>query len=237
MRRLVVICGVVALFGVGAATASASAPPSTTVPVDDSGEQGAVVDDGAQATTVAPVVSTLPSDCVIPMPTKATFVGRLVAADKKTARYEVQQMRGGSLEGYSAANLVDVDYGEDVRFLDLQTSYIVAVGLDGASNRLVSKVRDPEPLFGGSQIIGMNDSGSDCPEIEDAVRTLTIDGRSVESGVLAPLKTAEKKLLSAVLLPFVWVFGGLLALATIRAFGVLMWRSGRRYVAGGSARR
>ena len=214
---------------------SASAPPGTTIPVDDSGEQGAIVDPGTASatTTVAPTASTVPADCVLPMPVKATFVGRLAAGDKKTGRYEIEQMRGGSLDGYQVAGLVDVDYGEDVRFLDIDQSYIVAVGLDLASNRLVSKVRDPEPLYGGSQVIGMDSSGSDCPEIEDAVRTLTLEGRSVESGVLAPLKSAEKRILRAVLLPFVWVFGGLLALATLRAFVVTMWRAGRRYVAGG----
>lgn len=233
-----VVCGAVGLSLLVSAPTHASAPPSTTVPVDDSGEQGTPAQPGAgESTTSVPVASTIPSDCVIPMPVKATFVGRLAAADPKTARFEITQMRGGSLEGYSAANLVDVDYGSDVRFLDLQQSYIVAVGLDGATNRLVSKVRDPEPLYGGSQIIGMNDSGSDCPEVEDAVRTLTMDGRSVESGVLAPLKSAEKKLLRAVLLPFVWVFGGLLVLATVRAVVVVMWRAGRRYVAGATPRR
>ena len=229
------MCGAIAVTMLAPHGVSASTPPGTTVPVDDSGEQGAVVDSGTASVTatLGPTVSTVPADCVLPMPVKATFVGRLTVADKKTGRYEIQQMRGGSLEGYQVAGLVDVDYGEDVRFLDTDQSYIVAVGLDLASNRLVSKVREPEPLYGGSQIVGMDSSGSDCPEVEDAVRTLTLDGRSVESGVLAPLKSAEKRILRAVLLPFVWVFGGLLGLAALRAFVVTMWRAGRRYVSGG----
>jgi hypothetical protein len=209
--------------------ASASAPPSTTVPVDDSGEQGSVDDPaGGAAVSSLPTPSTVPADCVIPMPVKATFVGRLAASDSRTARFEVQQIRGGSLEGYSVAGLADVDYGTDVRFLELRESYIVAVGVDATTNRLVSKVRDPEPLYGGSQIIAMDDAGEECPEIEDAVRTLTLDGRSVESGVLAPLKEADGRLLRALLLPALWVFGGLLGLATIRAAVVTLWRWGSR---------
>ena len=226
------VIAIVLLSGPAAVRAGGPA----TVPIDDSGEQGTVVDEGSPAESTSTVVApptTIPADCVLPMPVKATFVGRLAATDPKTARFEVQQIRGGSLEGYSVAGLVDVDYGEDVRFLEQQQSYIVAVGVDGSSNRLVSKVRDPEPLYGGSQIIAMDDAGTDCPEVEDAVRTLTIDGNSVESGVLAPLRSADGRLLRAVLLPVLWVFGGLLGLAALRAVVLILWRSGRRYVSGG----
>jgi hypothetical protein len=97
---------------------------------------------------------------------------------------------------------------------------------------LFSKVRDPEPLFGGNQVIGIEERNLDCPDLEDAVRTLTIDGRSVESGVLAPLADDSRGLIRAVLLPFAWVFGGLVALAVL-ANGVraLASRSRRRQAA------
>ncbi|NDE60187.1 MAG: hypothetical protein EB010_12365 [Acidimicrobiia bacterium] len=140
----------------------------------------------------------------------------------------MRQLRGGNLDGYTADGLVDVDFGDDVRFLDIDVEYIVAAALDDETNRLFSKVRDPEPLFGGNQVIGIEERNLDCPDLEDAVRTLTIDGRSVESGVLAPLADDSRGLIRAVLLPFVWVFGGLLGLATLRALVVTVWRSGRR---------
>jgi len=82
----------------------------------------------------------------------------------------------------------------------------------------VSKVRDPEPLFGGNQVIGVGEQNVECPELEDAVRTLTTDGRSLESGVLAPLGDDRRGLLRAVALPFVWVMGGLMVLALIANF-------------------
>jgi hypothetical protein len=53
------------------------------------------------------------------------------------------------------------------------------------------------------------------------VRTLDLDGTSVESGVLTPLYGEGRALLRAVLLPVVWVFGALLAIATLRS--VLVW--------------
>lgn len=201
-------------------------PPITEVPVEDGSAGG---DTGTTNTTVvATPTNTIPASCVVPTPVRATFVGTIVAADRRTARYRIDQMRGGTLEGYEATGLVDVLYEEDVRFLSLGVDYIVAVGVDAESGALYSKVRDPEPLFGGSQIIGMDNSDVDCPEIEDAVRTFTIDGGPVESGVLAPLSDAKGRLARAILLPFLWVFGGLLGLAALRALVLTVWRSGRR---------
>ena len=214
--------------GTGFSTAKASVPPTTTVPVDEPIEGGGVVDAPTdQSTTVPAPTNTIPASCFIPTPVQATFVGRLSASDRQTARFEVTQMRGGSLDGYSVASLVDVQYKEDVRYLNLDQSYIVAVGIDEASGVLYSKIRDPEPLYGGSQVVGVN-SGVTCPEVEDAVRTLSMDARSVESGVLAPLKDSKTKIARAFLLPFLWVFGGLFGLATIRAFIVIVYRTGKR---------
>ena len=211
---------------VSAAVPPVTDPPVTDVPVEDGSAGG---NGGSTDTTVVGTpTNTVPASCVVPTPVRATFVGTIVAADRRTARYRVDQMRGGTLEGYEATGLVDVLYEEDVRFLALGAPYIVAVGVNAETGALYSKVRDPEPLFGGSQIIGMDNSDADCPEIEDAVRTLTIDGGPVESGVLAPLSNSKGRLVRAILLPFVWVFGGLLGLATLRALVVTVWRSGRR---------
>jgi len=225
---LVVFLSGLSLAVVGFSSASAVIPPTTTVPVEEPIEGGGVVDvPSDQSTSVPAPTNTVPASCFIPTRVQATFVGSLSASDRRTARFEIVQMRGGSLDGYSANNLVDVQYEEDVRYLELEQSYIVAVGIDQSTGALYSKIRDPEPLYGGSQVVGVN-SGVICPEVEDAVRTLTMDARSVESGVLAPLKDAKGKLGRAILLPFLWVFGGLFGLATIRAFIVMVYRTGKR---------
>ncbi len=215
-------------YSIASASVPPTTPPTTNIPIEEPIEGGGVVDiPSDQSTTVPAPTNTVPASCFIPTPVQATFVGRLSVSDRRTARFEVTQMRGGSLDGYSVANLVDVQYDEDVRYLDLEQSYIVAVGIDQSTGALYSKIRDPEPLYGGSQVVGVN-SGVTCPEVEDAVRTLTMDARSVESGVLAPLKNAKTKLGRAILLPFLWVFGGLFGLATIRAFIVMVYRTGKR---------
>ncbi|MFZ8916550.1 MAG: hypothetical protein ACO3LC_08795 [Ilumatobacteraceae bacterium] len=167
----------------------------------------------ATAPPVSAPNTTIPAGCDLPTPVKATFVGALAATDRRTGRFEVRQLRGGSLEGYSVNGLVDVDYGDDIRFLDVAEQYIVGVGVDDDTGRLVSKVRDPEPLFGGNQVIGIDDRPLNCPEVEDGVRTVTMNGTSVESGVLAPLSADRSGLLRAVTLPALWVFGGLIAMA------------------------
>lgn len=170
----------------------------------------------ALATTAPPVSTpntTIPAGCDLPTPVRATFVGRLAATDRRTGRFDISQIRGGTLDGFSVNGLVDVDFGDDIRFLEVGVEYLVGVGVDDESGRLQSKVRDPEPLFGGNQVIGIEERPLDCPEVEDAVRTLLTDGSGVESGVLAPLSTDRSGLTRAVLLPAVWVFGGLVALA------------------------
>jgi len=191
--------------------------PVTEPPVDEQpSEQGTSTGqtDGGVADTV-PTASTIPAECDVPQPVVATFVGTLVAADPRTGRFQIEQVRGGSLDSWAAGSLVDVDYGSDVRFLELEGRYSVGAGVDDASGRLESKVRDPEPLFGGNQVIGIGERDTDCPEFEDAVRTLDMDGRSVESGVLAPMRDSSDRVNRALLLPFLWVFGGLLGLAII----------------------
>ncbi|MDA0371682.1 MAG: hypothetical protein O3C62_09910 [Actinomycetota bacterium] len=168
------------------------------------------------ASTPPPVSTpntTIPAGCDLPTPVQATFVGSLTATDRRTGRFEVRQLRGGSLDGFSVNGLVDVDYGDDIRFLDVLEDYIVAVGVDDDTGRLMSKVRDPEPLFGGNQVIGIDERPLNCPEVEDGVRTVTMNGTSVESGVLAPLSADRNGLLRALTLPALWVFGGLVALA------------------------
>lgn len=205
--RSFILVSPVALLGILPMTVPGEAPP----------EQGDGVENSAgdtASTTVAPT-TTIPEGCVVPTPVQATFVGTVVEADRRTARFEVTQMRGGSLEGFTSGTLVDIDYADDVRFVEFGQSYIVAAGLDQASGRLFSKVRDPEPLLGSSQVIGLN-SGVACPEIEDAVRTLTMDARPVDSGVLTPLREARSRLVRSLLLPVVWVLIGLIGLATVK---------------------
>jgi hypothetical protein len=127
-----------------------------------------------------------------------------------------------------------VRYDDDVRFLHTGEQYLVGAMPDAVTGVLRSKVRTPAPLFGGDAVIGLNDTDVTCPKVEDGVRTLLANGRDVDTGVLAPLKTAKKSVAKAFLKPMAIAFGILVLLASIKLLMFAMVPSGAR-TAGGSA--
>ena len=227
------ILRVLCVGAIACSSLTAGAASATVVPPDD--DVGGEVIEGSDDDTAVDVTpestvpaTTVPAECILPIPVQATFVGSVVESDRRTVRFQIVQMRGGTLDGYESRGLVDVDYDEDVRYLEVGESYIVAAGIDASSGRLFSKVREPEPLLGSSQVIGLN-SGVNCPEVEDAVRTLDLDGRSVESGVLAPLREATGSIIRSLALPVAWALGALVLLATLRAIGSGFLQASYRY--------
>lgn len=206
---------VVALAAMGwfaaAPTAQAAEPPP-----DDG---AAPVEDPAAETvpesTLGIVTTTLPPGCPEPPVAAAVFLGTLIANDDQTARFRVDQIRAGSLEGWQVGGLVDVDYFDDIRYLDDGGDYLVGAAPAPTTRRLTSKVSEAAPLFGGNQVVGVNDSGS-CPAQQDPVRTLHTDGSSVESGLLHPLTSDKPGLARALLLPAAWVFLALVILAAAK---------------------
>lgn len=182
------------------AVAAASAPPDTTVP---------------PPAVPGPLV-VVPEGCTAPDPAAAVFTGTLVAFDDigrpTTARFLVTRTLAGDLGTYLVGGLVDVRYDSEARFLEPDVPYVVGVRRDPATGVLVSTVREAAPLFGGDAVIGFYDSDTDCPRVEDPVRTLFADGTSVESGVLAPLSGQGGALLWAVARPLLW---SLLALVVL----------------------
>ena len=149
-----------------------------------------------------------PTACNTPPAPVAVFVGTLAAADATTARFAVQQIRAGSLDGYAVNTIVDVRYNDDIRFLRHGRA-VSGRGETRPTHRTScsSKVRLPAPLFGGDAVIGVDDTDVRCPRVEDGVKTLLADGTDVDTGVLAPLKTAKRSLLRAILKPLGIAFG------------------------------
>ena len=226
MRRArLVFLGLVAVMSWGGH--AAATPP--TEPVDPV----APVDTVAPPTTEAawtlsdargPLV-VVPTGCAVPAPATAVFVGRLAYTDvpPTTARFRLERVLAGSLDGFLSGRLIDVHYGDETQFLTIGSRYIVGVAVSASTGVLVSTVREAAPLFGGDAVIGANDSDIDCPRVEDPVRTLEGDGGPVDTGVLTPLKGQGGSLLSAVLRPFGVAFAVLLLLVLVKhaffAFG------------------
>jgi hypothetical protein len=196
------------------ATVPPSAPPGTDV-------TGSTVP--TASTVLAPAMGPLvvvPPGCTTPIPALAVFTGTIIAVDDPdhptAVRYRVSTVLAGSLTGYQTGDSADVRYGSEARFLVVGTSYIVGVRTDEATGVLISAVRQQAPMFGGDAVIGVNDSDTDCPTLEDPVRTLLADGSSVETGVLSPLKGHGSDLALAVLKPLGIAFVVLVLLVTLK---------------------
>ena len=207
MRRLpqLLLIAVAATVIPGVASAQ-DAPPPPTAPVDGS---------------LIPV----PAGCPHPAPARVVFVGTLVARDVRTGRYKMQVVRAGSAEGFFSGNLVDIRYGIDAKYLTVGQQYLVGAGVERGI--LVSKLGPDEPMFGGDEVVGAAEVDVECPELEDPVRTLTVTGRTIESGVLQPLSKERSTILRAFVVPAGVAFAILIGLASIRWLltGVLMGAS------------
>lgn len=205
LRRVILAASTLwcAWFGVGAV--AGAAPTSVELPPPS-----------------GPLVP-VPVGCPAPAAASAVFEGEVVSVAIDSARFEVRRVLAGSLDGlFLTPGTVDVVYGQEVRFLEVGTTYTVGARL-ADTQRLVSAVRDPAPLFGGDAVIGLDDSDVSCPVVDDPVRTLTIDGAAVDSGVLQPLSGEGRALVRAVLLPLavalLALFGLAAAAQSITAFG------------------
>lgn len=196
---LAAVVALLVLAGLAASPATASAPP------DDS------TDDQSRLVPV-------PAGCTAPEPADVVFVGQATGKDHRDqfVRYQIEQVRAGSTRQWAVGGLIDIRYGADYRFIDEGERYLVGAGFDSEYGRLSSTVSPPSPLFGGNDVIGLEDASVECPEFEDPVRTLRIDGTDVDSGVLSLLFDDRRLLAATVLVPTAVAFAALLALVLVR---------------------
>jgi hypothetical protein len=166
-----------------AAPSAAAAPPPPDNPIPEDVGSGLI---------------SIPPGCVVHGAADVAFVGTAVAKDFEKVRFEIVQLRAGSASGYAIDGLIDVLYLEDAKFLDVDEEYLVGARFDPELGGLFSNVRAAEPLFGGNDVIGLNDTDVECPVIDDPARTLQPNGESVDSGVATPL-FRDKRLLLATL--------------------------------------
>ena len=205
-------------------------PVATTVVPGDAAPQLPVVEVPppiANPNVVSTPLVIVPSGCPVEPSPAAVFVGTLAAADATTARFAVQQVRAGSLDGYAVDTIVDIRFDDDIRFLRAGQQYLVGAFPDPITHVLHSKVRLQAPLFGGDAVIGVDDSDVRCPRVEDGVKTLLVNGTDVDTGVLTPLKTAKKSMAKAILEPLAVAFAVLVILASMKLLLFAMVRAAR----------
>lgn len=172
-------------------------------------------DPAQPATGRVPLVE-VPVGCQIqPLP-DVVFVGTVVAADYRTVRFRIDQARAGDIAQFAAGELVDVRYGIDAKYLTEGRQYLIAALYDPEVLSLRSRVRPEQQIYGGDEIIGATESELECPEIVDPLRTMHVDGRSVDAGLLTPLVDERQGLLRALLVPIIVAVGAVFALASVR---------------------
>jgi hypothetical protein len=223
MRRL--LCALLGLFALLTVSPRVMAAPPDTVPPEDTSAPTTVAPGEAPTTTsglppaMGPLV-VVPTGCVVPPPAHAVFHGTTLLVDDpetpSTYRFRIDSLLAGSLDGFAVGQLVDVGYGDEARFLEVGSEYLVGVAVSAETGLLVSKVRAPAPLFGGDAVIGADDSDIDCPRVDDPVRTLRVDGTSVDTGVFTPLRGERSSLLRALWVPLAIAFGTLLSLVLMK---------------------
>lgn len=166
-------------------------------------------------TTLPSAVTTVPQGCALPPQALAVFVGQIDTINPVSAVFSVLQIRAGSLEGYQEGTSVEVRYGSDAKYLTVGETYLVGVAPDPVSSRLSSSIRDSAELFGGAEIAGSN---TQCPEFEQAARTLTIDGREIAAGLFSQFFDQPWRLALALVLPPL--------LVVLALFGLVWFRRG-----------
>lgn len=168
----------------------------------------------------------VPVGCPRPDPADVAFVGTMMGKDDvtQTVRFRIEQVRAGTTSPWAIDGVIDVRYGADYRFLEDGHDYLVGAAFDATHGALASTVRPPEPLFGGNDVVGVDDVAVTCPTLDDPVRTLEVDGSSVDSGVMSLMTDDRRLLLATIAVPTALVVAALAALVVLKGLSVLAMR-------------
>ena len=200
-------------LALGVLIALAVAAPAAAVPEPD---------EPAQPGRLIPI----PPGCPEPDDVDVVFVGEVVDKDgfidRGAVRYQILQIRAGSAASFAVDGRIDVRYGPDSKYLDVGERYLVSAAVEPDLGRLASTVAPAAPLFGGNDVIGVDDTDEECPEIETTVVTLHTDGTSVDSSVLSPMFDDGRVLLATIGVPAAVAGVVLVALVLLRS----VWRWG-----------
>jgi hypothetical protein len=170
-------------------------------------------------TQLVATTTTLPAGCSPSVPPTAVFLATAMAKDSRTVRFSVSKVTSGSIDGYAVGGLVDVDFDDiDRPLVKVGDEYAVAVAVNPATKRLTSKLRDAPPLFGESQVVGVDNKPTNCPAQPDLVITTKSDGTRVDTGMLAGLSTEKKQIAWSFLEPALIVMAVFVALVLLKHF-------------------
>lgn len=212
MRRagFVLALAVALIVGLGG-TALAQETDSSVVPTDSV----APVDAATPTTVVGSARPTLPPSCTPPPPPDVVFVGRIIDAAGGVGRFIVTAIRSDPKQMLAEGRPVDVRIGADLRFLVYNENYLVAAE-HTPDNALRSKVRQPLPVFGGDQVVGIDDFGPQCPALSDPIVLRNDNGSPIDTGVLSGFLDDRRGIARSILIPVLAVLGALVVIWALR---------------------
>lgn len=157
------------------------------------------------ALIIESAVTTVPSACTLPDPLRSVFVGRIERIEANFVLYGVESERFGTVGDLLRNGVLTVRYPiDDVKYLAKGERFLVGAvaapsGIRGDTPVLESKVRVPPDMFGGDAVAA--EQRVSCPDYEDPVRTLRVNGDPIDTGLLRPLLDDRAGLLRVALVP------------------------------------
>jgi hypothetical protein len=156
---------------------------------EGSDEEGGT--DVTESLIIESAVTTVPASCTTPEALRSVFVGEVFRVDANFVLYRVEVERYGSVVELVRDGVLTVRYPiDDVRYLGVGERFLVGAvaapsGIRGDTPVLESKVRVPPDMFGGDAVAAAQRVS--CPDYEDPVRTLRVNGDPIDTGVVQPL--------------------------------------------------
>jgi len=189
---------------------------------DDAGdEEGGT--DATESLVIESAVTTVPASCTVPEALRSVFVGEVSRIEANFVLYDVVSERYGTVGDLVRNGVLTVRYPiDDVQYLEAGRRFLVGAvaapsGIRGDVPVLESKVRVPPDMFGGDAVAA--EQRVSCPDYEDPVRTLRVNGDPIDTGILRPMLSDRAGLLRAFLLP---IGAGLALLSLLAATRVLI---------------
>jgi len=176
--------------------------------------------DATESLIIDSAVTTVPASCTMPTPLRSVFVGEVSRIEANFVLYEVVSERYGTVTDLLRDDVLTVRYPiDDVKYLATGERFLIGAvaapsGIRGDTPVLESKVRVEPDMFGGDAVAAAQRVS--CPEYRDPVRTLLVNGDSIDTGILRPLLGDRTGLLRVALLPLGAGLGLLFLLAATR---------------------
>lgn len=160
--------------------------------------------DVTESLIIESAVTTVPASCTTPETLRSVFVGEVFRVDANFVLYQVVAERYGSVIELIRNGVLTVRYPiDDVRYLSEGQRFLVGAvaapsGIRGDTPVLESKVRVPPDMFGGDAVAAAQRVS--CPDYEDPVRTLRVNGDPIDTGVVEPLLSDRTRLFGSLLI-------------------------------------